>query len=108
MEHKMEDVVIVDAARSAVGRKKGSLGYVHPSDTLGPIMMKMLERNNVAEDAEYKALAEWFRQKLGRIVLGDGRVECDWKQKNVYTISDFAKGADNKKLDIPAELVPGI
>ena len=46
----MEDVVIVDAARSAVGRKKGSLGYVHPSDTLGPIMMKMLERNKVASD----------------------------------------------------------
>ena len=46
----MEDVVIVDAARSAVGRKKGSLGYVHPSDTLGPIMMKMLERNNVASE----------------------------------------------------------
>ena len=46
----MEDVVIVDAARSAVGKKKGSLGYVHPSDTLGPIMMKMLERNKVASD----------------------------------------------------------
>ena len=46
----MEDVVIVDAARSAVGRKKGSLGYVHLSDTLGPIMMKMLERNNVASE----------------------------------------------------------
>ena len=33
-----------------------------------------LERNNVANDPGYKALAEWFRQKLGRIVLGDGRV----------------------------------
>lgn len=46
----MEDVVIVDAARSAVGRKKGSLGLVHPTDTLGPVMMKMLERNNVSSD----------------------------------------------------------
>ena len=43
----MEDVVIVDAARSAVGRKNGSLGLVHPTDTLGPIMMKMLERSGV-------------------------------------------------------------
>ena len=43
----MEDAVIVDAARSAVGRKKGSLGMVHPTDTLGPVMMKMLERNGV-------------------------------------------------------------
>ncbi len=46
----MEDVVIVDAARSAVGRKNGALGLVHPTDTLGPIMMKMLERNNVSSD----------------------------------------------------------
>lgn len=46
----MEDVVIVDAARSAVGRKNGSLGLVHPTDTLGPIIMKMLERSGVASD----------------------------------------------------------
>lgn len=46
----MEDVVIVDAARSAVGRKNGSLGLVHPTDTLGPVMMKMLERNHVTSD----------------------------------------------------------
>ena len=44
----MEDVVIVDAARSAVGRKNGSLGLVHPTDTLGPVMMKMLERTGVS------------------------------------------------------------
>lgn len=46
----MEDVVIVDAARSAVGRKNGSLGLVHPTDTLGPIIMKMLERSGVASE----------------------------------------------------------
>ena len=46
----MEDVVIVDAARSAIGKKNGSLGLVHPTDTLGPIMMKLLERNNVSSD----------------------------------------------------------
>lgn len=67
-----------------------------------------LERNNVAGDPEYAALAEWFRQKLGNIVLGDGRVECDWKKKNTYSISNFAKGADDKKLDIPSELIPSI
>lgn len=46
----MEEVVIVDAARSAVGRKKGSLGLVHPTDTLGTVMQKMLERSNVASE----------------------------------------------------------
>jgi len=67
-----------------------------------------LERDNVAADPEYAALAEWFRQKLGNIVLGDGRVECDWDYQNAYEISNFAEGADNKKLDIPAELIPAI
>ena len=43
----MNEVVIVDAARSAVGRKEGSLGWVHPSDTLGPVMMGLLERNGL-------------------------------------------------------------
>lgn len=46
----MEEVVIVDAVRSAVGRKNGSLSLVHPGDTLGPVMMKMLERNDVSSN----------------------------------------------------------
>lgn len=44
----MQDVLIVDAARSAVGRKKGSLGWVHPTDTLGPVMMQLLKRNGLS------------------------------------------------------------
>ncbi len=65
-----------------------------------------LERNNVAADPEYRELAAWFRNKLGSIILGDGRVECDWSRENSYAISSFAKGSDDKKLDIPAELIP--
>lgn len=64
------------------------------------------ERNNVADDPAYRGLAAFFRDKLGRIVLGDGRIECDWSQENVYHRSDFAKGADDKTLEIPAELIP--
>lgn len=30
----MEDVVIIDAARSLVGKKNGSLGGAHPTDVL--------------------------------------------------------------------------
>ncbi|MEM6886049.1 MAG: sulfatase, partial [Verrucomicrobiota bacterium] len=63
------------------------------------------ERNNVAYQEEYRALAEWFRTKLANIVLGDGRVECDWSQANHFHLSNFAEGADDKKADIPAELI---
>ncbi len=43
----MNNVVIVDAARSSVGKKNGSLGGAHPTDVLGQVMMKMLERNGI-------------------------------------------------------------
>jgi acetyl-CoA C-acetyltransferase len=43
----MTDVVIVDAARSPVGKKNGSLGGAHPTDVLGQVMMKVLERNKL-------------------------------------------------------------
>jgi arylsulfatase A-like enzyme len=65
-----------------------------------------LEKNNVADQKGYRELADWFRNKLGNIVLGDGRVECDWSLPNSYNISNFAGGADDKKLDIPMELIP--
>ena len=65
-----------------------------------------LERNNLAYQPEYQELANWFRQKLGNIVLGDGRVEVDWSQENKYVLSEFAKGAHDGKLDIPERLMP--
>ncbi|MEM6642698.1 MAG: sulfatase-like hydrolase/transferase [Bacteroidota bacterium] len=66
------------------------------------------EQNNVANDPEYIGLADWFRTKLGNIVLGDGRIECDWAKENLWDISNFAEGADDKKLDIPSDLIPSL
>ena len=43
----MQDVVIVDAARTPVGKKNGSLGGAHPTDTLGQVMSKILSRNGL-------------------------------------------------------------
>ena len=43
----MNNVVIVDAARSPVGKKNGSLGGAHPTDVLGQVMMKLLDRNGI-------------------------------------------------------------
>ncbi len=43
----MRDVVIVEAGRSAVGKKKGSLAQVHPADVLGPVQMAVLARAGV-------------------------------------------------------------
>ena len=43
----MQEVVIVDAARSPVGKKKGSLGGAHPTDVLGQVMMAVLRRQGL-------------------------------------------------------------
>ncbi len=66
------------------------------------------EQRNVAYDPKYEALSDWFRMKLGKIVLGDNRIECDWSKKEVWDISTFAEGADDKVLNIPAEIIPKI
>lgn len=64
------------------------------------------EQNNLANDSNYIPLADWFRAKLGNIVLGDGRVEADWSKENSYTQGNFAKGSHDHKLDIPIALIP--
>ncbi|MGE0623866.1 MAG: acetyl-CoA C-acyltransferase [Pseudomonadales bacterium] len=46
----MTEVVIVDAARTPVGRKMGKLAGAHPTDTLGHVMSKLLERQGLAPD----------------------------------------------------------
>ncbi|TWT43114.1 Arylsulfatase [Botrimarina hoheduenensis] len=65
-----------------------------------------LERRNVAYTVEYHDLALWFREKLGNIVLGDGRIECDWSLPNSYSLSNFAGGADDKRISIPDGMIP--
>ncbi len=47
----MRDVVIVDAVRSAVGKRNGTLGLVHPTDVLGPVLMSLLKRNGLEPDS---------------------------------------------------------
>lgn len=66
------------------------------------------EQSNVANQKEYLALTDWFRNKLGRIVLGDGRVEANWEKKNEFAISNFAVGAHDSKLNIPEKIIPEI
>lgn len=65
-----------------------------------------LELNNLAYDKAHLGLSNWFRQKLGNIVLGDNRIEADWSQANSYFRSDFALGADDKMANIPENLIP--
>jgi acetyl-CoA C-acetyltransferase len=45
------DVVIVEAGRSPIGKKNGSLAAAHPTETLGQVMLGVLARAGVAPQA---------------------------------------------------------
>jgi acetyl-CoA C-acetyltransferase len=45
------EVVIVEAVRSPIGKKNGSLATTHPADVLGPVQMAALARAGVPADA---------------------------------------------------------
>ncbi len=49
----MAEVVIIDAVRTAVGRRKGSFSKTHPVDILVPVLQQLVERNGIeAGDVE--------------------------------------------------------
>lgn len=43
----MREVVIVDAVRTAVGRRNGVFANTHPVDILVPVLQKLVERNGI-------------------------------------------------------------
>lgn len=43
----MTDVVIIDAVRTAIGKKDGALKDVHPVDLLVPVLQQLVERNQI-------------------------------------------------------------
>ncbi|ADU95188.1 thiolase family protein [Geobacillus sp. Y412MC52] len=43
----MREVVIVDAVRTAIGKKKGALSSVHPVDLLVPVLRALVDRNGI-------------------------------------------------------------
>jgi len=61
------------------------------------------EKNNLAYNPEYRAVADTMRKKLANIVLGDNRVEVNWGKKadgeEIFR-SNFAPGAHDGKLKL--------
>ena len=47
----MREVIIVEAARSPIGKKNGSLSATHPTELLGQVMMAILARTGVPASA---------------------------------------------------------
>jgi len=62
------------------------------------------EVKNLAHDPYYRPVIDVLRKKLQDIVLGDGRVECAWTREGgePVFVSNFAPGADDGRLELPA------
>ncbi|HEY3673582.1 MAG TPA: steroid 3-ketoacyl-CoA thiolase, partial [Acidimicrobiia bacterium] len=43
----MRDVVVVEAVRSPVGRRKGGLSTVHAADLLGEVQRAVVDRSGI-------------------------------------------------------------
>ncbi|MFD2129802.1 thiolase family protein [Pseudogracilibacillus auburnensis] len=46
----MTNVVIVDAIRTAIGKRNGALRHTHPVDLLVPILQQLVHRNGISEN----------------------------------------------------------
>ena len=64
------------------------------------------EQHNLAFDPRYRPVLDVLRDKLQDIVLGDGRTEIAWTKagNDPAHYSDFAIGADDGSLQVPAPL----
>src|ERR1051325_5367558 len=47
----MREAVIVDAARTPIGKRKGALAGWHPTDLLGHVLRTLIERNGLDASA---------------------------------------------------------
>ena len=46
----MTNVVIIDAVRTAIGKRNGALSETHPVDLLVPVLQQLVERNGINKD----------------------------------------------------------
>ena len=60
----MREVVIVEAGRSAVGKRNGTLSQAHPADVLGPVQMEVLRRAGI-EPAQVDQVVGGIINKVG-------------------------------------------
>jgi acetyl-CoA C-acetyltransferase len=60
----MADVVIVEAGRSPIGKRNGSLAGAHPADVLGPVMMEVVKRAGITS-ADVGQVAGGCINKIG-------------------------------------------
>jgi len=68
----MNDVVVVDAVRSPVGRRKGALSGLHPADLLGSVLTALVDRTGI-DPAEVGQMVTGCVSQVGEQSFNVGR-----------------------------------
>lgn len=109
-ELKPEDVVIVDAVRTAIGRghpEKGDFRDVHASKLLGTVYSEVINRAGIGPDRIDEVIAGCVQQ-FGEQMLNVGRTA--WLQEGLPvetagTTVDFQCGSSQQALNLASGLV---
>jgi acetyl-CoA C-acetyltransferase len=103
----MRDVVIVEAARSAVGRKNGSLAHTHPIDLLAPVQVSVLERAGV-DGAAVEQVVGGCIDQVGAQAANITRtawLAAGLPQETACTTVDSQCGSSQQAVNLAAGLV---
>ena len=103
----MRDVVIVEAARTAVGRKNGTLAHTHPIDLLGPVQRAVLERAGV-DPAEVVQVVGGCIDQVGAQsgnITRNAWLAAGLPQEVAATTVDSACGSSQQALSMAVALV---
>jgi acetyl-CoA acetyltransferase len=84
----MKEVVIVEAGRSPVGRRNGSLAEAHPTDVLGQILTGVLGRAGISA-ADVGQVVGGCINKVGAQAMQGKRASSAGKTKEVGEVRDL-------------------
>lgn len=103
----MPDVVIIDAVRTPVGRRNGSLSSVHPADLLGTAMTGLVERTGVDPGAVQQVVSGCVSQ-VGEQSFNIGRtawLSAGLPLSTPATTVDSQCGSSQQAANLAASLV---
>jgi acetyl-CoA C-acetyltransferase len=103
----MPDVVVIDAVRTPVGKRKGGLANVHPADLLGAALTALIERTGVDPAAVGQVVAGCVSQ-VGAQSFNIARtawLACGLPLTTAATTVDTQCGSSQQAANLAASLV---
>ncbi|CAM4179411.1 3-ketoacyl-CoA thiolase [Mycobacterium basiliense] len=103
----MRDAVVVEAARTAVGKRNGALAGIHPADLSALVLNELLERAGISpeliDDVVWGCVSQVGDQSsnIGRYAV----LAAGWPERIPGTTVNRACGSSQQALDFAAQAV---